>query len=110
MFLDTKLLSFISIHQGYKQLSTCFEGILKPEMTMEALSRFCIDLIIHFVLCICQYNIIRCSGTSLCFVDNYDEDNNNNEEDSVHEFARIFGTEHPWFWRVHITALCALSE
>ena len=45
---------------------------------------------------------------SLCFVDNYDEDKN--EEDSVHEFARIFGTEHPWFWRVHITALCALSE
>ena len=39
--------------------------------------------------------------------DNYVE---NNEEDSVHEFARIFGTEHPWFWRIHITALVTLGE
>ena len=43
----------------------------------------------------------------LLFVDIYDD--NENDKDHVHEFARIFGTEHPWFWRVHITALCALS-
>ena len=28
----------------------------------------------------------------------------------MHEFARIFGTEHPWFWRVHLTALVSLGE
>ena len=39
--------------------------------------------------------------------DNY---NDNNGEDSVHEFARIFGTEHPWFWRIHITALVTLGK
>ena len=39
--------------------------------------------------------------------DNYDD---TNEVDPVHEFARIFGTEHPWFWRVHLTALVSLGE
>ena len=39
--------------------------------------------------------------------ENFDEDNKTN---AVEETARIFGTEHPWFWRIHITALCSLSE
>ena len=38
--------------------------------------------------------------------DNYGD---NKELDPVHEFARIFGTEHPWFWRVHLTALVSLG-
>ena len=43
----------------------------------------------------------------LIITGNYED---NNEEDSAHEFARIFGTEHPWFWRVHLTALVSLGE
>ena len=41
------------------------------------------------------------------FSENFDEAN---EENVAQETARIFGTEHPWFWRIHITALCSLSQ
>ena len=35
------------------------------------------------------------------------KDNEENEGDMA---ARIHGTEHPWFWRIHITALVSLGE
>ena len=41
------------------------------------------------------------------FSENFDEAN---VENAAQETALIFGTEHPWFWRIHITALCSLSE
>ena len=40
--------------------------------------------------------------------DNYIDNNGNKEEG--HAYGRIFGSEHPWFWRVHITALVSLGE
>ena len=44
------------------------------------------------------------------FKDADDFDEINVEEDSLHEYARIFGTEHPWFWRIHVTALVSLGK
>ena len=41
------------------------------------------------------------------FISSSDIDNEDNEEDMA---ARIHGTEHPWFWRIHITALVSLGE
>ena len=34
------------------------------------------------------------------------------EEEEVVEFGlgTLYGTEHPWFWRIHITALVSLGE
>ena len=43
-------------------------------------------------------------------MEDLDKFNEELEEDSGHEFARIFGTEHPWFWRIHVTALVSLGK
>ena len=32
------------------------------------------------------------------------------EEEEEFELGTLFGTEHPWFWRIHITALVALGN
>ena len=33
-----------------------------------------------------------------------------NSNDAEYGLGTIYGTEHPWFWKIHITALISLGD
>ena len=33
-----------------------------------------------------------------------------NGDEAEYGLGTIYGTEHPWFWRIHITALISLGQ
>ena len=37
-------------------------------------------------------------------------DNSYPDDDPEVIFGTLFGTEHPWFWKIHITALISLGK
>ena len=44
------------------------------------------------------------------FVDNVSADEVGEDDEVEIIMGKLFGKEHPWFWRIHITALVSLGE